>query len=160
MEVNGYKIEPGADLRFAKLEGANLSGAKLMGANLMDANLEMAYLRGADMEGANLSGATLFRADLRGVILVGADLRDVILEGADLTGADLTGADLTDAVICRSYPQTEAKRVELKRDLEKFMPEMSGKSDAELQALLFGEDADLTGVKLTGTTMPDGSVHD
>ena len=34
MEVNGYKIEPGA-----QLAGANLSNAKLLGVNLERANL-------------------------------------------------------------------------------------------------------------------------
>ena len=34
VEVNGYTIEPGANLRGANLEGANLAGANLAGANL------------------------------------------------------------------------------------------------------------------------------
>ena len=34
VEVNGYTIEPGADLRGANLEGANLEVADLGGANL------------------------------------------------------------------------------------------------------------------------------
>ena len=49
VEVNGYTIEPGANLSGANLSGANLSGANLNGANL---------------EGANLYGANLDRADL------------------------------------------------------------------------------------------------
>ena len=53
--VNGYTIEPGADLI-----GANLSGANLSGANL----------RSADLSGANLSDANLRSA--QGVIALGA----------------------------------------------------------------------------------------
>ena len=41
MEVNGYRIEPGADLSSADLTGANLSQADLTGADLRDANLSV-----------------------------------------------------------------------------------------------------------------------
>ena len=107
--VNGYKIEPyanleGAVLRGANLEGANLVGAYLKGANLGDANLEGAYLGGAYLKGANLKdadleGANLYRADLgdanlEGANLVGANLEDAYLGGADLYGADLKGTIL------------------------------------------------------------------
>ena len=37
MEVNGYKIEPGANLREANLSGVTLKGAKLQEANLSEA---------------------------------------------------------------------------------------------------------------------------
>ncbi len=47
VEVNGYTIEP----------KANLSGADLRGATIY----------GADLSGANLTGADLERADLTGV---------------------------------------------------------------------------------------------
>ena len=40
MEVNGYTIEPGANLRRADLRRADLKGANLEGANLTGANLE------------------------------------------------------------------------------------------------------------------------
>ena len=69
MKVNGYDIEP----------MANLSGAVLRGADL----------RGADLRGANLSGAVLRGADLRGAELRGADLSGAVLRGADLCGADI-----------------------------------------------------------------------
>ena len=47
VEVNGYTIEPGADLAGANLgranlSGADLSGADLSGAILLDANLSEA----------------------------------------------------------------------------------------------------------------------
>ena len=62
VEVNGYTIEPGADLREAdladvNLKGANLEEARLNGANLKGANLFLAKLSGANLEGANLEGA-------------------------------------------------------------------------------------------------------
>jgi len=44
MEVNGYKIEPGAELEDTNLSGANLRDANLSGANLRDANLEGARM--------------------------------------------------------------------------------------------------------------------
>ena len=37
VEVNGYKIEPGADLTGADLTGANLLSANLLSANLFAA---------------------------------------------------------------------------------------------------------------------------
>ena len=52
--VNGYTIEPGANL-----SGANLSGADLSSANLTGANLYSADLRGANLYSANLSSANL-----------------------------------------------------------------------------------------------------
>ena len=62
VEVNGYKIGPGADLSRADLSGADLWGA----------NLRWAHLTGADLKGANLGEAWLSLATLRG-----ADLADL-----------------------------------------------------------------------------------
>jgi len=39
VEVNGYEVEPGANLEGANLEEADLKGANLTGANLTGANL-------------------------------------------------------------------------------------------------------------------------
>jgi len=44
MEINGYTIERGADLRGADLSRANLRGANLSGANLSGADLRRADL--------------------------------------------------------------------------------------------------------------------
>ena len=88
VEVNGYTIEPGADL----------SGADLSGANLTDANLSGANLSGANLSGANLSGRNLSGADLSGADLSGADLSRARLTRADLTRANLRGANLKGAV--------------------------------------------------------------
>ena len=61
-EVNGYTIEPGADLRRADLFGADLEGADLSGANLNEANLYEADLNGSNLGGALLSGVNLIGA--------------------------------------------------------------------------------------------------
>ena len=47
--VNGYDIEP----------GANLSGADLINANLIKASLNLARLNGANLSGADLRGSDL-----------------------------------------------------------------------------------------------------
>jgi hypothetical protein len=44
MKINGYTIQPGANLEGANLAGANLAGANLEGANLEGANLTRAEL--------------------------------------------------------------------------------------------------------------------
>jgi len=92
--VNGYKIEPYANLEGADLRGADLEGAILYGADLFGANLEGAYLRGAILYGADLFGANLEGADLVGAYLVGANLKGADLRDADLEGADLRGTGI------------------------------------------------------------------
>ena len=62
VEVNGYTIEPGANLEKAQLERADLTKARLEGANL----------ERADLSGANLGGANLYGAELRWVNLLKA----------------------------------------------------------------------------------------
>ncbi len=99
MNVNGYEIKPGADLRCADLrcadlEGADLKGANLRGAILVGAILEGANLEGADLRDANLRGAYLRDAYLRDANLEGANLRGAYLRDANLKGADLEGAKL------------------------------------------------------------------
>jgi len=108
VEVNGYKIEPGADLAGADLAEeylvrADLTRADLTGADLEQANLTGADLTGADLSGANLKGAHLFGANLKGANLRGANLRGADLTDADLTDADLTGANLTYTKFTRAY---------------------------------------------------------
>ncbi len=61
VEVKGYEIGPGADLKGADLAGADLAWADLEGADLTGANLA-----GADLKGANLGWADLTGADLKG----------------------------------------------------------------------------------------------
>ncbi len=75
VRINGYKIEPSADLSKAFLFGANLTNADLRNTKLSGAFLYGANLESADLEGADLSGATLRGANLSGANLESADLR-------------------------------------------------------------------------------------
>ena len=59
MIVNGYTIEPNANLASADLSHANLVDVDLSGANLSGANLTQTKLSYADLTGANLTGADL-----------------------------------------------------------------------------------------------------
>ena len=95
VEVNGYTIEPGANLSGANLSGANLSGANLSGANLSGANLEGANLEGADLssvrvpfDGSGASDEWLLTHDCDDTFSI------TTLSGANLTGANLKGAKL------------------------------------------------------------------
>jgi len=62
--INGYKIEPNADLKDADLRSANLMGADLKDADLRSANLMGADLKDADLKYADLKDANLMGADL------------------------------------------------------------------------------------------------
>ena len=55
VKVNGYTIEPGANLF-----GAHLTKASLVGANLTGANLTGANLTGANLSGAMADEATIW----------------------------------------------------------------------------------------------------
>ncbi len=103
MEVNGYTIEPGANLQGANLTGANLFGADLSIANLQGANLRGANLTGANLQGANLEGATLFKAKLEGVNLTGANPYGAGLGDGDRRSLELRGATF-------DKPQAKAPR--------------------------------------------------
>ncbi len=82
VEVNGYTIEPGANLRGANLRGANLSGVDLAGANF---------------EGADLSGANLTDVHGYGTRFALANLTEVNLFGAEFNQSDFSRANLTRA---------------------------------------------------------------
>ena len=69
MEVNGYKIEPGANLRGANLTGARLVKADLTKANLLEANLAYGVFTRADITEVNFTEANLKGAHLWGVNL-------------------------------------------------------------------------------------------
>ena len=92
LTVNGYDIEPGADLSGADLSGADLSGADLSGANLY----------GADLSNANLSGANLGSADLNSARLSNANLSAANLGFADLGRARLKGITARNLRACPS----------------------------------------------------------
>ena len=107
MEVNGYKIEPGADLHGANLSGANLTGANLTGALLINANLTNANLTNAHLSKAYPTTKG-FRNEIERAMegmrdLIGMSDSEFqglfIREDADLTGAILTGAIMPDGSI-------------------------------------------------------------
>jgi len=140
VEVNGYKIEPGA-----QLAGANLSNAKLFGANLERANLVGADLSDAKLAGANLFCADLSRANLCGADLSGANLYGANLEYANLAYAVLAGANLDDWEDLE-LPLSESNFYDLNIYLDPSeIPRRS---------------ANLNGANLKGAIMPDGTFHD
>ena len=110
MKVNGYTIEPGADLRRADLRDADLQKAKLYSANLQSANLQGAKLQVADLRYADLQ-----KACLRDAKLQGADLHGAYLHGAKLTGTcldpDAVIPELTDEEIISAGLRIEGDRV-------------------------------------------------
>ena len=181
MEVNGIKLEPGADLSRedlsnedlsnADLSNANLSNAVLSFANLSDANLSNANLSNANLSFANLSSANLTSAQLSFTEMCFANLREsnltsatleyadlshslmfrAILGTADLTRADLSSADLTYANL------TEAR-------LSYANLSNANLSFADLTGanLSFANmrDADLEGANLTGANMLYANMKD
>jgi uncharacterized protein YjbI with pentapeptide repeats len=128
--VNGYQIEPDANLNEANLHSTDLSNANLSGAFLRGANLEDANLSGANLKGVYLSEAHLYGADLKGADLGGADLTGADLTNANLTDANLKGADLSGA----SLRSTDLSNADL--------------SNADLTGVYLG-DATLTGANLS-----------
>ena len=90
MEVNGYKIEPKAQLGHANLKAADLERAPLWGADLRNAKLRRAKMKDADLRDVDLRDADLRHADLRG-----ANLSNAKLTGADLSNANLQNANLS-----------------------------------------------------------------
>ncbi len=125
----------GANLTLAIFRDADLSRANFSKANLHQAAFYGAKLMSTDLSGANLSEAKLVYADLKGsrlrnVNLTNADLKFAELQQVDLNNANLSGADLSNADL--SY--TNLRRAKL-------------------------TGAKLIGTKLTGATMPDGSLH-
>jgi hypothetical protein len=95
--INGYKIEPFANLQGAQLQRARLGGMNLYCVNFRGADLSEADLRGAYLAEAQLSGAILTAADLSNANLSGATLQRALLNGADLQLSNLRNADLTGA---------------------------------------------------------------
>ncbi len=118
------------DLSGADLQGQDFSEKDLAGRNLSQANLSAANLKDAFLHNINLEEANLQNANLFRANLLGANLHKANLRGANLVGADLSGADLSYADL------TDAK---------------IGTGDRVM--------VKLTGTILTGTRLPNGSVH-
>jgi hypothetical protein len=127
------------------LEDAGLlQGNQMVSAiiDLIDADLSYANLYGfnlvdADLSGANLNGAYLSYADLYGADFAFADLSGANLNGANLRHAYLSEADLYGADL---------------RSADLRSADLSHALDTTSQQLN-------TAYSLSGTTMPDGSIH-
>jgi uncharacterized protein YjbI with pentapeptide repeats len=144
----------------ADLAGAVLLQSNLNGANFTDANLTLAIFQDADLSGANLSGANLYKAalygaKLNGTNLTGANLDRAKLVYAKLKGASLQGAKLTNADLkFAEFQQVDMRKANLSgADLSNADLSYCNLKQANLT------NAKLDGAILTGTTMPDGSVH-
>lgn len=120
-----------SDLSGADLKGAYLKEKDLSGRNLSNANLSNADLSDAFLHRVNLQGANLYRANLFRANLLQSNLCGANLQETNLIGADLSGADLSGADL-RGAKVGLQNRIMVK----------------------------LTGAKLTGTIMPDGTIHD
>jgi uncharacterized protein YjbI with pentapeptide repeats len=152
---NGCQLE-GADFSGAQLQGSTFVGADI-GRALLDTNTvidakwrlvhtlvtqpEMGRLIGAaDLAGAYLEEVELGEARARGVILTGANLRGARLAGADLSAGNLAGTDLRGA------------------DVRATMFVRANLAGANLMGAT-GFLMEQEGVVLTGTVLPDGTVH-
>ncbi len=102
----------------------------------------------------SLSGADLTDADLSGADLRGADLRVAELTDADLSDADLRGADLRVAALRRA---NLSRAVLFDADLSHAR--LRGADLSGIRGVT-PEELEDTAYSLSGTTMPDGSVHD
>ena len=131
IEVNGYTIQPGADLSGADLSGADLSNMDLSeiefdGANLTNANLSGSNLHYSSLdENTNLSGADLSNVSFYGdgtangisgvsyanfnggkfsnvADLSGTDFTNLFLLNTNFSGLDLTGISFKSATLDRA----------------------------------------------------------
>ena len=119
-----------ADWIGANLQGANFKEKDLSGRDLTSADLSNADLSDSFLHKIILEKANLFRANLFRANLLQANLRNANLQEANLIGADFSGADLSEADL-RGAKVGKGDRIMVK----------------------------LTGVKLTGAILPDGTVH-
>lgn len=112
------------------LQGQDLKERDFAKRNMSKANLSHCNLSDAFLHRVNLQDANLEKANLFRANLLEANLRQANLREANLIGSDLSGADLSGADL-RGAKVGTSDRLLLK----------------------------LTGTILTGTILPDGSVH-
>ena len=145
------------ELRFdftqAQLSGVNLSNMNLPGANFTGAILLQANLRHSNLQRANFGNANLLLADLRNTNLTNAHLFLTVLRSADLSHADMKNARLQGAIAQEAiFNDVDFRGAVL------WWSKMQG---AYLNSrTLFDERnvfraVDVSGVDLTGTTLPD-----
>lgn len=115
-----------------KLIGNDYHVISMVDADLHNADLRNTDLRDTYLVGANLSGANLSGANLNFATLNYTNLKGANLTGANLSGSELHNVDLTGATM----------------------------SKANLKdAFDLGETRLDTAKSLSGTTMPDGTLH-
>jgi uncharacterized protein YjbI with pentapeptide repeats len=118
------------DLRGADLSRSNFKERDFSGRDLSQANLSYADLSDTFLHKIILEEANLQGANLKGANLLQANLRNADLREANLIGADLSGSDLSGA-------------------------NLSGAKVGFNNKIM----VKITAVKLTGATLPDGSIH-
>ena len=118
------------DLRGADLSGSNFKERDFAGRDLSKANLSHADLSDTFLHKIILEEANLEGANLKGANLLQANLRGANLREANLIGADLSGSDLSGADLTGAKVGFQNKIM-----------------------------VKITAVKLTGATLPDGSIH-
>ncbi|MBE9047127.1 pentapeptide repeat-containing protein [Pleurocapsales cyanobacterium LEGE 10410] len=118
------------DLRGADLSRSNFKERDFSGRDLSQADLSYADLSDTFLHKIVLEGANLQGANLKGANLLQANLRNANLKDANLIGADLSGSDLSGA-------------------------NLSGAKVGFNNKIM----VKITAVKLTGATLPDGSIH-
>ena len=141
MNAGGFLLGPGANLAGADItvqKGWWTSESQECTTTVL--KLDGVNLQGADLSGTNLHDCYGFAAvRLRGANLKGAKLVDTDLAGIDLSGANLLGADDTGA--------------------KYFQLDYSTCSSDHSIGYPFGCPMILAETILTGTTLPDGSIH-
>ncbi|MEM8673896.1 MAG: pentapeptide repeat-containing protein [Cyanobacteria bacterium P01_G01_bin.67] len=127
---NNYQRPYSKDLRGADLSRSNFKEKDFSGRDLSQANLSYADLSDTFLHKIILEEANLQGANLKGANLLQANLRNANLRDANLIGADLSGSDLSGA-------------------------DLSGAKVGFNNKIM----VKITAVKLTGATLPDGSIH-
>ena len=118
------------DLRGADLSKSNFKEKDFSGRDLSEADLSYSDLSDTFLHKIILESANLQGANLKGANLLQANLRNADLREANLIGADLSGSDLSGA-------------------------NLSGAKVGFQNKIM----VKITAVKLTGATLPDGSIH-
>ena len=118
------------DLRGADLSRSNFKEKDFSGRDLSQADLSYADLSDTFLHKIVLEEANLQGANLKGANLLQANLKGANLRDANLIGADLSGSDLSGA-------------------------DLSGAKVGFNNKIM----VKITAVKLTGATLPDGSIH-
>lgn len=118
------------DLRGADLSRSNFKEKDFSGRDLSQANLSYSDLSDTFLHKIILEEANLQGANLKGANLLQANLRNADLRDTNLIGADLSGSDLSGA-------------------------NLSGAKVGFNNKIM----VKITAVKLTGATLPDGSIH-